>query len=122
MISVLVYFSAIFVAARHRHQSPWLYLIMVGFLGAISSHSGSILFRILLMSNTENIVWISSSPLNGFFALCGFAGWLGGIAVAVGVVGLVTDMVRRFKMWREVQEDAVAAEEIAAGRPGEGPG
>jgi hypothetical protein len=100
----------LWVCSRHRHLTPWMWCLILGSVG-ILSQTGFQVFALLIALVAEfgpgaESQWMGGdlfggTMIVGFFSVV--AGWLGEIALLLGIPFVIRDLARQFELWKELQ-------------------
>jgi|688.fasta_scaffold669579_2 hypothetical protein len=98
------------VCRRHRHLTPWMWCLILGFVG-ILSRTGFQVFALLIgllaefgsdaQSQLMGGDLFGGTMFVGFFSVV--AGWFGEIALLLGIPFVIRDLARQFQLWKELQ-------------------
>lgn len=96
------------VCRRHRYLSPWMWCLLAGLAGILSSTGFQLLFLVI---GVVSELGLDSQMLGGETMGIGFvglflsqvAGWLGECALLLGIPMVIRDLAGQFQLWKELQ-------------------
>jgi uncharacterized membrane protein YbhN (UPF0104 family) len=104
----------LWVCGRHRHLTPWMWSLILGFVGLLSKTGFEVLTLLIALLEFGSGVQpgqlggdlIGATMVVGLFSVV--AGWVGEIALLLGIPFVIRELARQFQLWKELQSQPAA--------------